>query len=100
MTEHADQQSHKVHVVGYGQYILIWAGLMGLTGATVALAGLELGRWIVVTALTIASIKGYLVLSVFMHLRFEDRTFRLFVAVSGLVLLIFIVLIFSDYAFR
>jgi cytochrome c oxidase subunit IV len=100
MTEHADQHSHNVHVVGYGHYILIWAGLMGLTGATVALAGLELGRWIIFTALTIASIKGYLVLSVFMHLKFEDRTFRLFAGVSGLVLLIFIVLTFFDYAFR
>ncbi len=73
---------------------------MGLTGATVALAGLELGRWIIVTALTIASIKAYLVLSIFMHLRFEDRTFRLFATVSFVVLLIFIGLTFFDYAFR
>lgn len=100
MTEHTQQESHEAHVVGYGQYILIWAGLMGLTGTTVALAGLELGRWIIVTALTIASIKGYLVLNIFMHLRFEDRTFRLFATVAGLVLLIFIGLTFFDYAFR
>ncbi|HTY37852.1 MAG TPA: cytochrome C oxidase subunit IV family protein [Bacteroidota bacterium] len=100
MTDHTTPQAHETHVVGYGQYILIWAGLMALTGATVAFAGLELGRWIIITALTIASIKGFLVLSVFMHLRFEDRTFRLFASVSGLVLLIFIVLTFFDYAFR
>jgi cytochrome c oxidase subunit IV len=100
MSDNSDQHVSANHIVGYGQYVLIWAGLMGLTGATVALSGIELGRWIVVTALVIASIKSMLVLSVFMHLRFEDRTFRLFVAVSGLVLLIFIVLIFSDYAFR
>ena len=100
MSDHADPHAGAPHIVGYGQYILIWAGLMGLTGATVALAGIELGRWIIATALVIASIKSLLVLSVFMHLKFEDRTFRLFVAVSGLVLLIFLVLIFSDYAFR
>jgi cytochrome c oxidase subunit IV len=100
MTERTQQHSSEAHVVGYGQYILIWAGLMGLTGATVALAGLELGRWIIVTALTIASIKSYMVLNIFMHLRFEDRTFRLFATVAGLVLLIFIVLTFFDYAFH
>jgi len=100
MSDHSEQHAGATHIVGYGQYILIWAGLMGLTGATVALSGIELGRWIVVTALVIASVKSLLVLSIFMHLRFEDRTFRLFVAVSGLVLLIFLVLIFSDYAFR
>jgi len=100
MTEHAHHHDEKAHVTGYGQYILVWAGLMGLTGATVALAGIELGRWVIITALTIASVKGFLVLNIFMHLRSEDRTFRLFVLVAGVVLLIFICLTFFDYAFR
>ena len=100
MTEHAHHHGEKAHVTGYGQYVLIWAGLMGLTGATVALAGIELGRWVIITALTIASVKGFLVLNIFMHLRSEDRSFRLFVLVAGIVLLIFICLTFFDYAFR
>ena len=100
MTEHSNQHGEKAHVVGYGQYVLIWAGLMGLTGATVALAGIELGRWVIITALTIASVKSFLVLSIFMHLRFEDRTFRLFASVAGIVLVIFLSLTFFDYAFR
>ena len=92
--------AEEVHVVSYGRYILIWLGLMGLTGATVALAGIELGRWVIITALTIASIKGLLVLNVFMHLRFEDRVFRIFVVVAGVTLAIFIALTFFDYAFH
>ncbi len=83
----------------YGQYILIWLGLLGLTGLTVALAGIGLGRWVIITALLIASVKSSLVLNVFMHLRSEERMFRVFVAVAVATLPIFFALMFFDYAF-
>lgn len=92
-------QTAPAHGEGYGQYLLIWIGLLALTGLTVALAGIQLGRWIIVTALAIASIKSLLVLNVFMHLKFEDRTFRWFVLVTIVTLMIFFVLTFFDYAF-
>lgn len=88
------------HVVTYGQYVLIWLGLVGLTCLTVALAGIDLGRWVVVTALVIASIKGLLVLNNFMHLKFEEPTFRYFVLVALVTFVIFISLTFFDYAFH
>ncbi len=100
MSQQQSAHHEEVHEVGYGRYVLIWLGLVGLTGATVALAGIELGRWVIITALTIASIKGYLVLSVFMHLKFEDRVFRIFALATGITLTIFIVLTFFDYAFH
>jgi cytochrome c oxidase subunit IV len=90
----------KAHADSSGQYILIWIGLLGLTGVTVALAGIGLGRWVIVTALTIASIKSALVLNVFMHLRSEERMFRIFVGVAVLTLTIFFALMFFDYAFH
>ncbi len=89
----------KVHAARYGNYLLIWIGLLALTGITVALAGINLGRWLVLTSLTIAAIKTTLVLNVFMHLRSEERLFRIFVGVAVLTLTIFIVLTFFDYAF-
>ena len=85
--------------VSYGRYIIIWLGLVGLTCLTVALAGIELGRWVIVTALVIASVKSTLVLNIFMHLQFEDRVFRVFVLVAIAVLAIFFTLMFFDYAF-
>ena len=88
------------HDPGYARYVLVWLGLVGLTALTVSLAGIQLGRWVIITALTIASVKALLVLNVFMHLRLEDRTFRVFVWVAVLTLTIFIVLTFFDYAFH
>ena len=94
---HSDDHAHSVP---YGQYVLIWSGLLALTGITVALAGISLGRWVIITALTIASIKTALVLNIFMHLKFEERMFKVFVAVAVLTLAIFILLTFFYYAFH
>lgn len=93
-------ETHKIHIVSYGHFFLIWLGLLGLTILTVALGGINLGDWVIITALTIASIKTLLVLNIFMHLKFEDKVFRLFVLVAGATLTIFIVLTFFDYAFH
>ena len=95
-----ESSERKSHVVGYGQFTLIWIALVSLTAITVALAGIELGRWVIVTAMGIAAIKTYLVGSVFMHLKFEDRVFTVFVAVAVVTLAVFFILTFFDYAFQ
>jgi cytochrome c oxidase subunit IV len=96
---HQDNGTGQHHIVSYAHAILIWMGLLGLTGITVALAGIDLGRWVIVTALVIATVKSTLVLNIFMHLQFEDRLFRIFVAVALVTLAIFFSLTFFDYAF-
>jgi cytochrome c oxidase subunit 4 len=88
------------HHIGYGRYILNWLGLLALTCATVSFAGMNFGRWIIITALTIASVKSLLVLNIFMHLKYEDRIFRIFVGVAVMTFIIFISLTFFDYAFH
>jgi cytochrome c oxidase subunit IV len=88
------------HSHSYGIYILVWLGLMALTALTVVIAGMNIGRFTVVTALVIASFKAYLVLTIFMHLRSETKTFLVFVIVALLFLGISFVLLFSDYSFH
>jgi cytochrome c oxidase subunit 4 len=94
-----NQEVHTEHSHGYGVYILVWLGLMTLTGVTVAVAGINFGGMTIATALIIASIKTYLVLTIFMHLRSESKTFRVFVGVALLFLIISFILLFSDYSF-
>ena len=89
------EQSH-----GYGIYILVWLGLLALTGLTVAVAGINIGGFTVATALIIASVKAYLVLTIFMHLRSESKMFRVFVLVALFFLAISFILLFSDYSFQ
>jgi cytochrome c oxidase subunit IV len=100
---HQEQEHHDNstgHRVAYAQYLLIWIGLLGLTALTVSLAGIQMGHWVIITALVIASVKSLLVLNIFMHLKFEDRVFRWFALVALATLVIFIVLTFFDYAFH
>lgn len=94
-----NQELHTEHSHGYGVYILVWLALMALTGITVAVAGINFGGLTIATALVIASIKSFLVLKIFMHLRSESKTFRAFVGVAILFLLISFILLFSDYSF-
>jgi cytochrome c oxidase subunit 4 len=94
-----NQETHSEHSHGYGIYILVWLALMSLTGITVAVAGINFGGLTIATALIIAAIKSFLVLKVFMHLRSESKTFRVFVGVAILFLLISFILLFSDYSF-
>ncbi len=94
-----NHSEHNQHSHGYGGYILVWLALMALTGITVAVAGIDFGGITVATALVIASVKTYLVLTIFMHLRSEDITFKIFVGVAIFFLLISFLLLFSDYSF-
>jgi cytochrome c oxidase subunit 4 len=94
------QDSNMEHSHGYGIYVLVWLGLLALTGLTVAVAGIQIGGLTIATALVIASVKAYLVLSIFMHLRSEGKVFTIFVLVAAFFLIISLVLLFSDYSFQ
>lgn len=99
MNEQHTQTEHHEIGHGYGIYILVWLGLLTLTGITVAVAGINLGGLTVATALIIASIKSYLVLTIFMHLRVEQTAFKVFVIVALFFIIVSFVLLFSDYSF-
>jgi len=91
---------HTEHSHGYTIYVLVWLALLVLTGLTVAVAGIDIGGLTVATALIIASVKAYLVLTIFMHLRNESKTFTVFVIVAAFFLIISFILLFSDYSFQ
>ena len=88
-------------MVKYRTYLLVWVGLVILTGLTFSVAGMELGGWTVLVALAIAGTKSGLVLNYFMHLRSERLLiFKVLIPLVMGVFLIFILLTFADLAFR
>jgi len=90
------------HVTAYRTYILVWVGLVILTGLTYTVAvGLQAEGWAVLVALAIAGTKSGLVLNYFMHLKSERLTiFKVIIPLVMAVFLVFILLTFSDLAFR
>jgi cytochrome c oxidase subunit 4 len=82
-------------------YFFVWMGLVILTGITVSMAGMNLGLLSIVIVLAIAAIKSGLVLSYFMHLKYETGLlFKLMIPIVLAALTVFIGLTFSDVAFR
>ena len=88
------------HIVSYRTYGLILVLLLCLTGISVAVTQIELTRWTMAVALVLASTKSFIVLAIFMHLKFDDRIFRVMVAFIFLLFAAVIVVTFLDYAFR
>ncbi len=88
------------HVVPKKVYFFIFAILMVLTALTVLAAYKDLGPLNVVVAITIAVIKGTLVVLFFMHVRYSDRLTWIVVITGFAWLALMLVLTLSDYFSR
>ncbi|MFQ5902767.1 MAG: cytochrome C oxidase subunit IV family protein [Candidatus Binatia bacterium] len=95
-----DDRAQEHTLVKARTYALVWLGLLMLTGLTVALTGVPLGRLSILGAILIASVKSTLVLSFFMHLRYERRIFMAIFLGTMVILTIFIGFTFFDIAYR
>jgi cytochrome c oxidase subunit 4 len=79
-------ENEKQHIIPYSTLMLVLAGLIVLTLASVTLTRISLGAFTVAVALLIAGIKSTFVLAIFMHLKFENKMFSR--AVIGVILLL------------
>ena len=93
-----EKEKHLLTNHSYSGYIIVWLALLTFTAITVAVAGINLGNATIAIALIIASIKTYLVLTIFMHLKIENNTFKIFVIIAIFFLIVSFVLLFSDYS--
>ncbi len=84
----------------YSLYIFIWLALLMCTGLTVAVAGINLRNLAIVVALFIATVKTILVVLYFMHLKYEDHSFKIMFSFALCTLAVILTLTFSDIIFR
>lgn len=90
----------KPHIVNYSTYLVVLIILLLLTGATVAITGLQLGPWNSTAAMLIAATKASLVLLYFMHLKFDNKLISTMVIFVLAVFIAVIVITFLDYFYR
>lgn len=81
-------------------YLLTWAVLLVLTAATVAVSRLSLLSFAAIVSIGIASLKSFLVLMFFMHLREEPLILKVMLVVALAALALIMLLTFSDVWFR
>ena len=88
------------HVVSPKLYALILAALLAGTWITVQAAKIDLGRWNIVLALLIATIKMSLVILFFMHGKYSPRRTQLVIISGFFWLAIMLGLTMTDYSTR
>ncbi len=88
------------HIFKYSTLLKILLALFVLTGITVGVSYLDLGKLNVWIALLIASCKGTLVLLFFMHMKFEGKVLAYSFLGTIFFLGIMISFTFWDVAFR
>lgn len=90
-----------VHEVSDKQYIFIALLLAVLTALEVAAVEIDIGTALVPTLLVMMAVKFYIVISYFMHLKFDNRLFSLMFyigLVGALVLYIGVLLTFHFFS--
>ena len=92
--------NEKHHVVPYKTYIIILIALIALTMSSVEITSIQLGKFTVVGALLFACVKSYLVLTYFMHLKYDKLYMRVMVIFVFAVFVVTIIITFLDYLFR
>jgi cytochrome c oxidase subunit 4 len=88
------------HIVSPKVYAVIFLSLMIGTAITVWAAFQNFGKFNIVIALVIASIKATLVILYFMHARYSPKRTQLVIACSVFWLAIMLVLTLADYGTR
>jgi cytochrome c oxidase subunit 4 len=89
-----------VHISSYRAHAWVLITLLALTFVTITVTWIDLSALTVTVAMLIASTKAYIVLTYFMHLKFESSLFRVFVFMVLAIYVLVIVFTLSDYLFR
>ena len=92
--------SHEPHVLSYKQLFGVLVALFALTALTVGASKIHVGSLNIWLALLIASVKATVVLTFFMHLKYESKPFRVTFLVTVFTVAAFIGFLFWDVAFR
>jgi cytochrome c oxidase subunit 4 len=100
---HSHDHSHDAgagHVVPVATFAKVLVALLILTVVTVAAAQVDMGKWNIVGALVIASVKASIVVLVFMHGMYENKILWTYILIPFVLLAIMIGGVFTDDPFR
>jgi cytochrome c oxidase subunit IV len=88
------------HILSIKTYVAVFAALLALLAATIAVAHVNLGAFNAVFALTIAVAKALLVILFFMHARYSGRLVWIYAGIGFFWLAILMALTLGDFLTR
>jgi cytochrome c oxidase subunit 4 len=96
---HSDGRVH-AHVSSLKSYIAIFLALVAFTLLTVGVSDIHLGKFNLVVAVVIASMKASLVVLFFMHLRYDNKFNAMILIVSLMFIGVFFAYTLNDVDHR
>ncbi|HOH99721.1 MAG TPA: cytochrome C oxidase subunit IV family protein [Bacteroidales bacterium] len=90
----------KHHIVPFRNHFFVLLALLVLTVVTVAITWTNLGPYNTTTAMIIAGIKAAIVMTYFMHLRFDHKIYTIMVVLVLALFAAVLILTFLDYFYR
>jgi cytochrome c oxidase subunit 4 len=93
-------ETEKHHIVPYRVYVYILIALVVMTFMSIGITKINLGSYSVLGAMIFATVKSVLVLTWFMHLKFDQPLLRFMVGFVVLLFFAVIFITFLDYYFR
>jgi cytochrome c oxidase subunit 4 len=94
------KNEEKHHIVPYRTFLLVLLALLAFTFISIGVTSYDLGPVTVLTALLLATFKTILVLTYFMHLKYDVKMFGILVAAVLALIGVVIFITFLDYLFR
>jgi cytochrome c oxidase subunit 4 len=88
------------HITEYKVLVRVLLVLMFFTILTISVTSFHLAAFTVTVALLIAGVKGFLVLSYFMHLKYESVLLRVLVGMIFVLFALIVLITFIDYSYR
>jgi len=92
--------NNTTHTIEYTTLAKILLVLLFMTFLTIGITSYHLGSLTVTVALLIAGFKAFMVLTNFMHLKYESVLLRILVALVFVLFAVIVIITFIDYAFR
>jgi cytochrome c oxidase subunit 4 len=93
-------KTEETHISSYSSLAIILVILLVLTTTSVLVTGWHFGAFSVAVALIIASIKVSIVITFFMHMKFESLFMKLMVSGVFVLFALVVIITFIDYYFR
>ncbi len=90
----------KPHIIPYKTFLLVLLALLAFTFISIGVTSYNLGPLTVLIALLLATFKTILVLTYFMHLKYDVKMFAILVAAVLALIAVVIFITFLDYLFR
>jgi len=90
----------KQHIVPYRLYVIVLIFLITITFMSIGVTKIGIQAYTVAGALIFAVAKSYLVLTYFMHLKFDKPYIKLMVLFVFTIFVVVIVITFLDYLYR